>query len=79
MLKSDSTLALEAMIDRYVTGGWEVRTVNDVQLRAIVRSGISPSGDHAVGSSDQIAASRSGCRKLWVDSKGQVQETDVPC
>jgi hypothetical protein len=78
MTVTDSTRAFEATIARYEAGGWNVRTIDRAGLRATVRAGTTAS-ESAPGVMIQVAATASGCRRVWVDSKGEVQETDVPC
>ncbi|HEX5165839.1 MAG TPA: hypothetical protein VFV93_10625 [Thermomicrobiales bacterium] len=79
MTVTDSTSAFEAAIARYEAGGWKVRTIDRTGLRATVRAGTTAASKHAPGVMIQVAATASGCRRIWVDSKGEVQETDVPC
>jgi hypothetical protein len=69
----------QALVDRYEASGWVVRTLNQKTLRAFVRS----TPDHPAAASGSVAVAAPAvaqvCRKLWVDSTGQPQETDVPC
>jgi hypothetical protein len=71
--------AFQTMVARYERCGWVVRTVDYTTLRATVRTnGDAPSStldDPPVRIPGRVPA----CRKLWVDSRGDVQETDVPC
>ena len=79
MTVTDSTRAFEATIARYEAGGWDVRTIDHTERRATVRAGTTVVRGNAPGVMFQVDATASGCRKVWVDSKGEVQETDVPC
>lgn len=74
-----SASAFLAMVAQYESGGWDVRTIDHVGLRATVRARVAPVGDEARDLTVQVIATASGCRRLWVDSKGDVQETTVPC
>ena len=76
---SDSTSAFQAMVRHYESRGWDVRTINHAALRATVRSTVAPEGDDTCDLTIQVVVTASDCRKLWVDSQGHVQETDVPC
>ena len=75
----DSASAFRAMVKQYEAGGWDVRTIDHTALRATVRARIAPAGDDARDLTVQVVTTGSGCRRLWVDSKGAVQETTVPC
>ena len=67
------------MVKRYEANGWEVRTINHDELRATVRATAARPRDDERDLTIQVVSTASGCRKLWVDSKGEVQETVVPC
>jgi hypothetical protein len=75
MVETGSATKFEAMIAHYKETGWEVRTIDHAALRATVwaRAG------HVGHSSQNASATASVCRKLWVDSTGEVLETNVPC
>jgi hypothetical protein len=79
MATTDSTSAFQAMIAHYEASGWEVRMINHTDPRAFVRAGASIVGDGSREVPARTVATPSACRKLWVDSKGEVQETVVPC
>ena len=78
MTVTDSTRAFQAMVKKYESSGWEVRTIDNTGLRATVRAITRPAGGDTGGQPVQVAAV-TGCRRLWVDSKGEIQETTVPC
>jgi hypothetical protein len=79
MVATDSTRDFEARIAYYDETGWEIRTINHAALRATVRFGATSAGNDSQGATAPAVAKTSVCRKLWVDSKGEVQETNVPC
>jgi hypothetical protein len=79
MTMTDATSAFQALIAHYEASGWEVRTINHTALRATVRARHATPGDGGEDLTIQVLATNAGCRKLWVDSKGEVQETVVPC
>ena len=78
MTVTESTSAFQAMVKKYESTGWEVRTIDHVGLRATVRVRTTPTGGDTHEQPVQVATV-AGCRRLWVDSKGEVQETTVPC
>ncbi len=67
------------MVEQYESRGWEVRTIDQTGLRATVRARVALPGSESQELAVQVATTESGCRRLWVDSKGEVQETVVPC
>lgn len=79
MSESDSARAFQAMVTQYESRGWDVRTIDHSTLRATVRARVAPVGDENRDLTIQLAATESGCKRLWVDGKGEVQETVVPC
>jgi hypothetical protein len=79
MSATDSARAFQAMVEQYESRGWEVRTIDHTTLRATVRARVAPLDGNGAGPTVQVATTASGCRRLWVDSKGEVQETTVPC
>ncbi len=79
MSTTDSASAFRAMVAQYESRGWEVRTIDQTTLRATVRARVALAGSESRDVTVQVATDASGCRRLWVDSKGEVQETVVPC
>lgn len=79
MVVIDSTRNFEAMVAHYEATGWEIRTIDHAALRATVWAGAGTVGNGLENASATAGATASLCRKLWVDSKGEVQETNVPC
>jgi hypothetical protein len=77
MSTANSASAFRAMVEQYEASGWIVRMIDHTAQRAMVRARVAAPGDEVRDLTIQVAAS--GCRKLWVDSTGQVQETNVPC
>lgn len=75
----DSASAFQAMVARYEARGWEVRTIDRTGLRATLRARVAPFDVDGHDLAVQAATTASGCRRLWVDSQGEVQETVVPC
>ncbi len=79
MSTTDSASAFRAMVEQYESRGWEVRTIDQTGLRATVRARVALPGSESQELAVQVATTESGCRRLWVDSKGEIQETVVPC
>ena len=79
MSTTESATAFQAMVAHYESRGWEVRTIDQAGLRATVRARVAVPGSESRDLTLQVATTESGCRRLWVDSKGEVQETVVPC
>ncbi|HYI16035.1 MAG TPA: hypothetical protein VEX37_11630 [Thermomicrobiales bacterium] len=79
MSTTDSASAFRAMVAQYESRGWEVRTIDQAGQRATVRARVVLPGSESRDLTVQVATTESGCRRLWVDSKGEVQETVVPC
>lgn len=79
MMATDTMTAFQAMVKQYEARGWEVRTIDHAAQRATVRAKVALPGDEARDPTIQVATTASGCRRLWVDSTGEVQETVVPC
>ena len=79
MNPTDTASAFRAMVAQYESRGWEVRTIDQTGLRATVRARVVLPGSESRDLTVQVATTESGCRRLWVDSKGEVQETVVPC
>jgi hypothetical protein len=79
MSTTDSARAFQAMVEQYESRGWEVRTIDQTALRATVRARVALPGTESRDLTVTFATDGSGCRRLWVDSKGEVQETVVPC
>jgi hypothetical protein len=75
------------MVARYERHGWEVRSVDATLQRAFVRANVLGDVDDAPRQREQsedglrpdLPARLPACRKLWVDARGDVQETNVPC
>ena len=79
MTATDSAIAFQAMVKQYESRGWVVRTIDHSTLRATVRALVAPIGDESRDLTITLAATESGCKRLWVDASGEVQETVVPC
>ena len=79
MTTPDATGAFQAMIAEYEERGWEIRSINQAELRATLRAGVMTAANAQQGGTATAVAGASICRKLWVDAKGEVQETSVPC
>jgi hypothetical protein len=79
MAATDSTTKFEAMVAHYEATGWEIRAIDHAALRATVSSGSRIPGNGSQHLPATTRATAPLCRKLWVDSKGEVQETKVPC
>jgi hypothetical protein len=76
---STAATAFHALVEQYERCGWDVRTIDHIELRALVREGSAGDADTQRGAALKGLAKSAICRKLWVDSEGQVQETNVPC
>lgn len=74
-----SARAFQAMVEQYESRGWEVRTIDQTTLRATLRARVALPGSESRDLTVKVATEGSGCRRIWVDSKGEVQETVVPC
>lgn len=79
MSTSDAAVAFQAMVKHYESSDWSVRTIDYATLRAFVRARTSSDDAEQNRRPAQDVDTTSRCRKLWVDSTGQVQETNVPC
>lgn len=79
MMATDSEIAFQAIVKQYESRGWVVRTIDHTTLRATVRALVAPIGDKNRDLTVKLAATESGCKRLWVDASGEVQETVVPC
>lgn len=79
MSTSTTTTAFQAMVERYERCGWHVRIIDHTALRAIIRTEAcdhyNDQGELMLTVPDRLPA----CRKVWVDSQGEVHQTDVPC
>jgi hypothetical protein len=79
MSETDPMRAFHAMVKQYEDSGWDIRLIDRTTMRAMVRARIISPGDDPVAPTASGIAGPFRCRKLWVDSHGQVQETGVPC
>ena len=79
MTTAASTGTFQAMIAHYEETGWEVRTIDHAARRATLRSRATPVNHVGPDVTIPVVATAHTCRRIWVDSSGAVQETNVPC
>jgi hypothetical protein len=79
MRDPDADTTFRSLVEQYEKSGWVIRSMNQKALRATAQARTSLPAMHPGGVAVVASTAAPVCRKLWIDSQGEPQETNVPC